>query len=84
MASITGDTKRNDSVTITGIWLRKAGGENDPKARVQVLVEIGGIWKTVVSENAYGAFSHIVEPSGIRKPFESATLSEPIDDATKR
>lgn len=54
-------------VAVTGIWLLREGNEDDPRATVQVLAEIDGIWRTVITENAHRNFSHIVEPSGMRE-----------------
>jgi hypothetical protein len=41
------------------IWLRRDG------EHVAVLIDVCGIWIEVIRERADGAFSHIVEPSGI-------------------
>lgn len=49
-----------DSIEIQGIHLRRIGDE------AQVLAEVDGEWKLVITELINGNFSHIVEPSGIR------------------
>jgi hypothetical protein len=57
-----------DSVKISGVWLRQIGN------RIQVLVEHGSTWFLVIEETAGAAFSHIVEPEGIRRsPVDSVT-----------
>lgn len=44
----------------TGIWLRRIGNE------VQVLAELDGEWRLVVTEPLDGHFSHIVEEAGMK------------------
>lgn len=56
---------------MNAIWLRREGGENDPKASVVVLIEIAGAgWVEIIREHAAGNFSHIIEPSGIVDAYE--------------
>lgn len=50
---------------LPAIWLRREGGESDV-GRVVVLVEVGGKWHEVIREVEGCAFSHIVEPLGIK------------------
>ena len=60
---------RDETVSISGIWLRKIGD------KVQVLAEskgkFGRHWFLVIEEQEDGAFSHIAEPEGI--------LDAPVD-----
>jgi hypothetical protein len=54
------------SVPITGVWLRTKvndAGENEN----EVLVEVEGVWRLVISEPVDGVASAIVESSGIEK-----------------
>lgn len=62
---------------ITGVWLRREGGESDPKADAVVLLEIDGRWVEVIRERAAGNFSHICEEGGIRK---ADRLGQSYDD----
>jgi hypothetical protein len=55
-----------DLIEIGGVWLRRVGD------RVIVSVEIEGVWQDVISEHAEGAFSHIVEPGGMREGKETS------------
>jgi hypothetical protein len=60
---------RDETVTISGIWLRKIGD------RVQVLAESKGKhgrhWFLVIEELESGSYSHIAEPGKI--------LDSPVD-----
>lgn len=47
-------------VEVQGIWLRRRGDD------IEVLAEVDGEWKLVITEYADDPMSHIVEPSGIR------------------
>lgn len=42
-------------IPITAIWLRRIGYE------VQVLIEIDGVWRKVITEHAEVSFSRIAE-----------------------
>lgn len=53
-------TDQSDFIAVDGIWLRRIGDE------VQVLADVGGAWRLVITEHADGNYSHIVEPAGIR------------------
>lgn len=57
-------------VAITGVWLLSRGPD------AFVLVEVDGAWRRCIVERLDGNFSHIIEPSGIRKA--------PIDDDLTR
>jgi hypothetical protein len=57
-----------DAITITGIHLMRHS------EHVCVSVEIGGKWVEVIRERHDGSFSHIVEPSGMRKAALMAGL----------
>jgi hypothetical protein len=46
-------------IEIGAVWLRKIGHD------VQVLVEVEGRWRLVISEPEDGNYSHIVEAAGI-------------------
>jgi hypothetical protein len=50
----------SEPIGITGIWLVKSGV-------VIVRAEINGNWVDLIKEHEEGPFSHIIEPSGIRK-----------------
>lgn len=53
------------SIAVEGVWLRRVGDE------MQVLAEVDGSWRLLVSEPVEGSCSHIVEPHGIRSaPFD--------------
>ena len=56
-----------EPISITGVWLRNLGSESGPK-RTEVLVEVEGVWRMVVSYTNIDqcTCSHIVEPAGIR------------------
>lgn len=50
------------TVAVSGIWIRKSMDQ------LEVLAEVDGEWKVVISEVIYGMsepISHIVEPAGI-------------------
>lgn len=64
------------AIAVSGIWLRRDGGENEV-GRVIVSVDINGRWVDVISEVADGAFSHIVEPLGIRGAIRRKIEREP-------
>lgn len=49
-----------ETVEVSGIFLRRLGDY------VIVEAEVEGRWVEVIREHHDGAFSHIVEPSGIR------------------
>lgn len=53
------------TVPVSGVWLRRRGSENDPSARVEMLVEVDGAWRVVASELLSGMFGVIAEPAGI-------------------
>lgn len=50
-----------EPVSVEGIWLRRLGDD------IQVLAEVDGVWRLVITEFYDRNISHIVEPSGIRK-----------------
>ena len=54
----------NDMVEVSGVMLRTVGD-----GKVQVLVEVGGSWRAVITEayDGEGTISHIVDPLGIRR-----------------
>ena len=58
----------NPELSIGGIWLLRDGDH------IIVRAEIGGSWIDVIRERHDGMFSHIVEPSGMRK---AAKVSKP-------
>jgi len=59
---------RRESVAVEGVWLRRVGDE------VQVLVEVDGSWRMLMSEPVDGNFSHVVEPHGIvAAPYDRLT-----------
>lgn len=62
-------------VPVTGLWLRGAGGTDNPV--VEVLVEFDGHWHLVGQESIDQLpllASHIWEPSGIRRaPLDPTT-----------
>jgi hypothetical protein len=53
-----------EPVEITGAWVRRIGDN------VEMLIERNGNWYLIATEHVDGAFSHIVEPNGIRKSPE--------------
>lgn len=59
---------------VSGIWLRRMGED------VQVLAEIDGEWKLVITEAHDGMFSHIVEEAGMAKapPDEWSTKAKSV------
>jgi hypothetical protein len=58
-------------IEVSGIWLRL----NDDDNRIEVLAEVDGDWRLVITEYNGGLFSHIVEPLGIRSaPYDSWTV----------
>lgn len=59
---------------VYGIWLRRRGGENDPKAAVEVYVETESGWKLVITEPVGANFSHEVLALGI----DNAPSKEPV------
>jgi hypothetical protein len=50
-----------DPVAVTGVWLRRIG------AHAEVLAEVDGQWRLLAREYLDSNFSHIVEPSLIRR-----------------
>lgn len=52
-------------IPISGVWLMRRGGENDPKAAVEVYVEVEGQWRHVITESLNSNFSHCVSAFGI-------------------
>lgn len=58
---------RNDTICISGLMLRRTGGENNPSAKVVVELEIDGVWQEVAEELLESNFSTIIEPAGIRR-----------------
>jgi hypothetical protein len=50
---------RGDTVEVSGIWLRRIGEE------MQVLAEVDGEWRLIMSEHPDDNVSHIMEPAGI-------------------
>ena len=69
---LSGGARRSGTnVVVTGIWVR-AG--NPGGTTVEVLAEVGGMWKLIATEKCDGPFSHIVEPAGIANaPRDSRT-----------
>jgi hypothetical protein len=55
-----------ESIAITGLMLRRAGGESNPFATVVVEIEVDGKWFIVCTEMIEANFSIIVEPAGMR------------------
>jgi len=59
----------NPPIAVTGIWSRTAG--HGRERRLEVLVEIGGVWRFIQSHPAWsitdGEVSHITEPLGMKK-----------------
>ena len=53
-------------IEISGVWVMRRGGENDPNARVEVYVELPDGWHHVITEPLNSNFSHAVSPDGIR------------------
>jgi hypothetical protein len=53
----------SETIAITGVWLRRRGGENGP-ATAEVLVEIDGVWRKAIVEDLDSNFSHIAEGAG--------------------
>lgn len=57
----------NRPVLITGVWLRsQVPASPSDTTELEVLVEIDGRWRLVITELGGGPISHITEPSGIR------------------
>lgn len=53
---------------VTAVWLRHIGNE------AQVLVEIDGQWRLIISEYDEGPYSHIAEARGFRtRPLDRIT-----------
>ncbi len=50
------------SIEIEGVWIRAT-----MRGSVELLVEVKGEWRLLVEEVFDGAFSHIVEPEGIKQ-----------------
>lgn len=48
-------------VSVSGVWIRRIGDN------VECLVELPSGWVVVITEQLDGYFSHIIEPSGIRR-----------------
>lgn len=60
------DRGDGQAALVTGVWLRTKvndAGENEN----EVLVEVEGVWRLVISEPVDGIASHIVEASGIEQ-----------------
>jgi len=53
-------------IEIKGVWLMRKGGENDPRAEVEVHVETAEGWQHVITEPIDANFSHAVSSDGIR------------------
>ena len=53
-------------VEITGVMLRKDGGDDSGGGDAVVLVEVDGVWHEAIREDVNGCFSHIASASGIR------------------
>jgi len=64
---------RTDPVPVTGIWLR-SGPERDG---LEVLAEINGEWRTVITEKCGGLISYIVEPLGMRHARPDRLAAKP-------
>lgn len=52
-------------VLIDGVWIRRVGGENDPHAKVEVLLQLQDGWHRVAEEPLSANFSHCVGATGI-------------------
>jgi len=52
-------------VLINGVWIRRRGGENDPNAAVEVLVELQDGWHSVMQEPLGANFSSAVGPTAM-------------------
>jgi hypothetical protein len=48
-------------MNVTGVWLRRSGGETDPMANAIVAIEVDGKWHDIIVEHVHGNFSHIAE-----------------------
>jgi hypothetical protein len=57
---------KQQPIPVSGVWLRKEG------VSTIVAVEIDGKWIDVIVERSQHAFSHIVEPDGIRQGTPSS------------
>lgn len=55
-----------EAIEITGIWLIRRGGESNPRATVEVHVQIDGLWRHVITEPISANFSHEVSSAGIK------------------
>lgn len=53
-------------IEVTGVWLIRRGGEGNPKATVEVHVQVDGLWRHVITEPISGNFSHEVSSVGIK------------------
>lgn len=67
-------------VPITGIWLRSEG----EGAAIEVLAEVDGEWRTVISQAFGDLISHIVEPLGIRHAKPDRLLRPPLPKGAER
>lgn len=56
----------NDVVTVSGVWLRREGGESASNSDAVVLVEIDGKWLEIIREGLFGSFSYCIGPEGIK------------------
>lgn len=65
-------------VTVTAVWIRRAGLATDQFAKVELLVEINGRFRLCATELLDSNFSHIVEGWGIEK-----APIDPLHDAPK-
>ena len=54
-------------IEIGGVMLRKSGSDT------VVEIDVGGTWYEVIRERSDGQFSHIVEPSGMRRAIAFPT-----------
>jgi hypothetical protein len=64
-------------IGVSGIWLRRIGD------RAEVLVEIHGTWRLVITEHVDAVFSHIANPSAIANaPHDPVTFdrSETVEN----
>ena len=52
---------KQEPVAVTGVWLLAIGDYSIAK------VEVNEQWIEVIREHKEGAYSHIIEPTGIRK-----------------
>lgn len=50
---------KKEPVLISGVWCRRIDNN------VEVLVEVDGEWRLIITEPADSNFGHIVEPLGI-------------------